>query len=73
MRPLLSPGRPARRIATVRLSRGPGAERGKKLAAGTICSLAFHPSINEWNHRREVQLEVKDFQLIEGDGHAPPA
>jgi hypothetical protein len=23
----------------------------------------FHPSINEWNNRREVQLEIRDFAL----------
>lgn len=39
------------------------AERGRVLTANTLCSLAFHPSINEWQGRREVQLEVKDFQL----------
>ncbi len=46
------------------------AEKGKKLAANTLCSLVFHPSINEWNGRREVQLEVKDFQLDEAGEHA---
>lgn len=49
------------------------AERGKKLAAGTVCSLAFQPSINEWNGRRMVQLEVRDFEIHEGDAHAAPA
>jgi len=49
------------------------AERGKKLVQGTICDLAFQPSINEWNGRRSVQLEVKDFQIREVDSHAPPA
>ncbi|MDR3633312.1 MAG: single-stranded-DNA-specific exonuclease RecJ [Isosphaeraceae bacterium] len=44
-------------------------EKGKKLAAGTLCSVAFHPSINEWKGRREVQLEVKDFQLDEVSSH----
>ncbi len=38
------------------------AEKGKDLAAGMTCSLAFTPTINEWNRRRDVQLEVKDFQ-----------
>lgn len=37
------------------------AERGKTLGPGTPCSLVFHPSINEWNNHREVQLEIKDF------------
>jgi single-stranded-DNA-specific exonuclease len=39
------------------------AERGKALTAGTPCSLVFHPSINEWNNHREVQLEIKDFAI----------
>ena len=39
------------------------AERGQALAAGIPCSLVFHPSINEWNNHREVQLEIKDFSL----------
>jgi single-stranded-DNA-specific exonuclease len=38
-------------------------ERGKCLVAGAIGSFVFHPSINEWNERREVQLEIKDFAL----------
>jgi single-stranded-DNA-specific exonuclease len=41
------------------------AERAKALREGTVCSLAFTPTINEWNGRREVQLEIKDFQLDE--------
>jgi single-stranded-DNA-specific exonuclease len=48
------------------------AERGKALAANTRCSLVFHPSINEWNGRREVQLEVKDFQIDETSNDVPP-
>jgi single-stranded-DNA-specific exonuclease len=48
------------------------AERGKILTTGKICSIAFHPSINEWNGRREVQLEIKDFQLEE-EAHAQSA
>jgi single-stranded-DNA-specific exonuclease len=39
------------------------AERGQSLSAGSSCSVVFHPSINEWNNRREVQLEIKDFVL----------
>ena len=39
------------------------AERGRGLTAGSSCSIVFHPSINEWNNRREVQLEIKDFVL----------
>ena len=49
------------------------AERGKKLVKDTVCSLAFHPAINEWNGRREVQLEIKDFQLEEASDHDPAA
>jgi single-stranded-DNA-specific exonuclease len=39
------------------------AEKGRALTHGSFCSAVFHPSINEWNNRREVQLELKDFQL----------
>jgi hypothetical protein len=39
------------------------AERGKALSAGTPCSLVYHPSINEWNNHREVQLEIRDFAI----------
>ena len=49
------------------------AERGKALTAGKLCSIAFHPSINEWNGRREVQLELKDFRLEEEEAHAQSA
>ena len=49
------------------------AERGKVLTAGKLCSIAFHPSINEWNGRREVQLELKDFRLEEEEAHAQSA
>jgi single-stranded-DNA-specific exonuclease len=42
------------------------AEKGRELRAGSRCSIVFTPSINEWNERREVQLEVKDF-VVEGD------
>ena len=38
------------------------AERGKALGPGTPCSLVFHPSINEWNNRREVQLESQGLR-----------
>ena len=41
------------------------ADRARALQAGSTCSVAFHPAVNEWNGRREVQLEVKDFQLAE--------
>lgn len=49
------------------------ADRAKVLKAGTVCSVAFHPSINEWNGRREVQLEVKDFQFEEAAPQAQSA
>jgi single-stranded-DNA-specific exonuclease len=39
------------------------ADRGGELAVGTRCSVVFQPSINEWNGRREVQLEVRDFEV----------
>ncbi len=39
------------------------AERGQALQPGRQCSLAFHPSVNEWNNHREVQLEIKDFAV----------
>lgn len=41
------------------------ADKTKTLVPGTIFSVAFCPSINEWNGRREIQLEVKDFQIDE--------
>jgi single-stranded-DNA-specific exonuclease len=46
------------------------AERGKLLAPNALYSFVFHPSINEWMNRREVQLEIKDFQLDEASQHA---
>jgi single-stranded-DNA-specific exonuclease len=48
------------------------ADRGKALTPGRPCSIAFHPSINEWQGRREVQLELKDFRL-EDESHAQSA
>jgi single-stranded-DNA-specific exonuclease len=42
------------------------AEKGRDLVAGTRCSVVFQPSINEWNNRREVQLEIKDFVVEAG-------
>jgi len=39
------------------------ADKCKVLAPGALVSVAFCPSINEWNGRREVQLEVKDFRI----------
>ena len=48
------------------------AEKGKDLKPNMFCSVVFHPSVNEWNRRREVQLELKDF-AIEEDRAAPGA
>jgi single-stranded-DNA-specific exonuclease len=48
------------------------AEKGKDLRPNMICSIVFHPCVNEWNGRREVQLELKDF-AIEEDRAAPGA
>jgi len=48
------------------------AERGKVLTTNSLCSFVFHPSINEWNGRREVQLEIRDFQLDEAINHVQP-
>ena len=42
------------------------AEKAKELTANTSCSIVFHPSINEWNGRRDVQLELKDL-VVESD------
>ena len=41
------------------------AERFKTVKAGMYLSVAFNPSINEWNNRRDVQLEVRDFRVEE--------
>jgi len=41
------------------------AEKGNIIMSGTRCSAVFSPSINEWNERRDVQLEIKDFVLDE--------
>ena len=48
-------------------------ERFRGLKAGTPCSVAFHPSVNEWNGRREVQLEIKDFRVEEAAAQAQSA
>jgi single-stranded-DNA-specific exonuclease len=49
------------------------AERGRTLVAGTSCAVVFQPSINTWNGRREVQLEIKDFRIHQEESHALPA
>jgi single-stranded-DNA-specific exonuclease len=41
------------------------AEKGRDITAGSRLSAVFTPSINEWNNRREVQLEIKDFVVEE--------
>jgi single-stranded-DNA-specific exonuclease len=41
------------------------AEKGSKLRPNMSCSVVFHPAVNEWNGRREVQLEVRDFAIEE--------
>ena len=42
------------------------------MKSGALLSLAFHPSINEWNGRRDVQLEVKDFKIDAEEDAAKP-
>jgi single-stranded-DNA-specific exonuclease len=37
------------------------AEKAKELKPNASCSIVFHPSINEWNGRRDVQLELRDL------------
>lgn len=37
------------------------AEKGKDLAHGAPCDVVFHPSIDDWNGFRRVQLEIRDF------------
>ncbi len=48
------------------------AGRARELTPGARCAVAYQPSINEWNGRRDVQLEVKDWRLVGEDGHALP-
>jgi single-stranded-DNA-specific exonuclease len=45
------------------------AEKAGELSRNPSCSIVFHPSVNEWNGRREVQLELKDL-VIEIDQSA---
>lgn len=49
------------------------ADRCQALKAGMTCSVAFSPSINEWNGRRDVQLEIKDFRFDEPAAQAQSA
>lgn len=48
------------------------AEKARKLTENSVCSLAFHPSINEWKGKREVQLEVKAVEIGEAITSARP-
>jgi single-stranded-DNA-specific exonuclease len=50
------------------------ADKAKDLKPDSSCSIVFHPSINEWNGRRDVQLELRDL-VVEGNPipTAPPA
>ena len=43
------------------------AEKARELTANTSCSIVFHPSISEWNGRRDVQLELRDLVVDESD------
>jgi single-stranded-DNA-specific exonuclease len=47
------------------------AEKGRDITPGSRLSAVFSPSINEWNNRREVQLEIKDFYLEDQDPDRP--
>jgi single-stranded-DNA-specific exonuclease len=46
------------------------AEKGKDLKPDDFCSIVYHPCINEWNNRREIQLELKDL-IVDEDKAAP--
>ena len=46
------------------------AEKAKELKPNMSCSIVFHPSINEWNGRRDVQLELRDL-VVEPEAPAP--
>jgi single-stranded-DNA-specific exonuclease len=41
------------------------AAKAQVLTPGSRCSVVFHPSINEWNNRRDVQLEIRDVAPAE--------
>ena len=45
------------------------AERFRDVAPGARCSLAFEPKVNEWQGRREVQLDIKDIQFSAEEEH----
>lgn len=44
------------------------AEKFKGVTPGSLISIAFQPGVNEWNGRREVQVELRDFKLEDGEG-----
>jgi single-stranded-DNA-specific exonuclease len=46
------------------------AAKAQFLPPGTRCSVVFHPSINEWNHRRDVQLEIRDIAPEDPSGES---
>ncbi len=49
------------------------ASKAAELKAGTVCSVIFEPGINEWNHRRDVQLQLKDIRTASENAQAQPA
>jgi single-stranded-DNA-specific exonuclease len=51
------------------------ANRIGELVSGTPVAVLFRPQINEWNGNRTVQMEIKDFKVMEaGEArHARPA
>jgi single-stranded-DNA-specific exonuclease len=46
------------------------ASKAKDLEPGTEVAAAFGVSINEWNGRRDVQLEIRDIQVRRESRHA---
>jgi single-stranded-DNA-specific exonuclease len=46
------------------------AEKAKDLKPNSSCSIVFHASINEWNGRRDVQLELRDLAVEEASAPA---
>lgn len=48
------------------------ASRVTDLKAGSVISVVFEPEINEWNHRRDVQLHIKDLRLATEPAQAQP-
>lgn len=50
--------------ATLRAVAWNAASRFKGLDNGTAYAVVFHPQINEWQDRREVQLEIRDLRPV---------